>query len=108
MKHAWEKKLTGFRCWKCGEESPTRHQKDCLSQLPPPRPLVQVMDQISFEIFARQQPDVIAAINAALDHGDTAGQIERALIKRFGLASLTAALTAGAAHYLEQKRKETH
>lgn len=68
--------------------------------------LAQTMDKISFEVFEKHQPDVIAAIKAALDNGDTAKQIERALFKRFGTMSLTAALAAGAAHYLEAQRQE--
>lgn len=68
--------------------------------------LAQTMDKISFEVFEKHQPDVVTAINAALDNGDTAKQIERALFKRFGTMSLTAAMAAGAAHYLEAQRQE--
>lgn len=68
--------------------------------------LAQQIDQAGFEIFAKNQPDVITAINAALDNGDTARQIEKALFKRFGTMSLMAALAAGAAHYLETERKD--
>lgn len=69
--------------------------------------LAQTMDKVGFEIFEKRQPDVIKAINTALDNGDTAAKIERALFKRFGTMSLTAALAAGAAHYLEGQRKAT-
>jgi hypothetical protein len=71
-----------------------------------PKNLLQAMDKVSYEIFAKRQPDVIAAIDTALDQGVTATQIERVLIKRFGLASLTGTMAACAAHYLENKRKE--
>lgn len=63
------------------------------------------MDKISLDILETHVPGIIAAINAALDHGDSARQIEKALFKRFGTMSLTAALAAGAAHYLETQRQ---
>jgi hypothetical protein len=52
------------------------------------------MDKVGFELFSKNQPAVIAAINTALDRGGKAKQIERQLYKKFGKQSLTASLAA--------------
>lgn len=65
----------------------------------------QTVDKIGYELMLKTQPGVIDAINAALDKGGKAKQIERGLLRRFGKNSLTAAMAAGAAYYLEAQRK---
>lgn len=68
--------------------------------------LENAMDEAGFELISKHQPAVIAEIEKALDGGETAKRIEKAIFKRFGKTSLTAALVAGAAHYMEKQRKQ--
>ena len=68
--------------------------------------LKQTVDEISYKVIAETHPRVIEVINAALDKGDNAKRIEKALLRRFGHNSLTALMAIGTAHYLEAKRRE--
>jgi hypothetical protein len=67
--------------------------------------LEQLSDQVSFEVLSKNQPNLIAAIRAALAAGASPAMIEALAIKRAG-ASLTAAVIAGAAHYIEKEQTQ--
>lgn len=65
------------------------------------------MDEAGFELMQQNQPGVIEEIEKYLAAGGTAQQLERDIFKKFGRHSLTAALVAGAAHYIERQHKGT-
>jgi hypothetical protein len=66
--------------------------------------LKSTVDKIGYETISQTQPGVIAAINAALAAGGSARAIERDIRKKFGPASVTAALVISAAYYLEAQK----
>ena len=66
--------------------------------------LKQTVNKIGYETILKTQPGVIDAINAALDKGGKAKQIERGLVRKFGKNSLTASMVIGAAYYIEAQR----
>jgi hypothetical protein len=68
--------------------------------------LKQQVDKIGYELMLKTQPGVIDAINAHLDKGGKAKQIERGLLRKFGKNSLTAQMAVGAAFYLEGQREQ--
>jgi hypothetical protein len=65
--------------------------------------LEQTVDKIGFEMISRNHPQIIAEVEAMLNRGVTARQIEKRL--RRNSTSLTAKLVVCAAHYMEAQRK---
>lgn len=67
--------------------------------------LLNLNDDISYQVLRERQPRLIETIEQALAAGATAAAIEMHVFRKYGLASLMAAMVAGAAYYIEKERE---
>src|SRR5262245_4517516 len=63
------------------------------------------IDETSYNVLVKFQPDLIAEIEAALTAGATAAELEKALFKKFGTSSLSVVMATGAAHHIARLRR---
>lgn len=61
-----------------------------------------ITDQTSYNLLLKRRPGLIEAIDRALAKGATAAIIEAYAFRKLGAQSLTAAVIAGAAHWMER------
>lgn len=67
--------------------------------------LLNLNDDISYQVLRERHPRLIETIEQALTAGATAAAIEMHVFRKYGLASLMAAMVAGAAYHIEKERE---